>query len=69
MVSPITIHLKVLHGLDNKIALQLQGIVAIGYCYTWVWPDYSGGYRGGGSGGRNPPLRAKHEYHYYATCL
>ena len=27
----------------------------------------SGGYRG--SGGRNPPLRAKHEYHYYATCL
>ena len=26
--TPITIHLKVMHGLDNKIALQVQGIVA-----------------------------------------
>ena len=23
----MTIHLKVMHGLDNKIALQVQGIV------------------------------------------
>ena len=36
------------------------------FSYAGQWPVAD---TGGGSGGRNPPLRAKHEYHYYATCL
>ena len=42
--------------------------------YSNCLPEASGRYGGGGGGGGvpgvvTPPFRAKHEYHYYATCL